>query len=98
MNKKNVFFFILQLFLVSSQISDRGVSLNYTCVEQIEELAPFDHERRVLALENGLDEWHEKYMKYYSDRRYRILTANSIFTQDALEGGGFLFYIQSNNN
>lgn len=56
------------------------------------DLALFDPNQTIMTLEDGLDEWHEKYMRIHLDPRHRILEVSSGFTQDQLRGGGWVIY------
>jgi len=57
-----------------------------------ESLALFDTNETLMSLEDGLDEWHEKFIKPHVDPRFRILTVSSVFTKDDLQGGGWVLY------
>ena len=71
-----------------STLSSHVISNNNT----YDDLALFDPNQTLMFLEDGLDEWHEKYVRYHIDPRYRILAVSSVFDQSSLEGGGFVFY------
>lgn len=55
-------------------------------------LAIFDANETLMSLEDGLDEWHEKFIKPHVDPTRRILTASSGFTDSDLKAGGWVVY------
>lgn len=91
---KKFFVFCSFCFILNVYCHNPLITMNNT--ESNDDLSLFDAEQNIMMLEDGLDDWHEKYVRYYVDPRFRILTVSSIFDQKDLEGGGFIFYALSN--
>ena len=83
-----LFLIFLIFFNLLSVFSSHVISQN----DSYDDLALYDINQTIFTLEDGLDEWHEKNVRYYVDPRYRILAVSSVFDQDTLKGGGFVFY------
>ena len=87
--KKPLVVFLISIICLTWLCSSHNLTSN---ISKYDDLALFDPNQTLMNLEDGLDEWHEKFIMPHFDPTRRILVASSAFSDSDLKAGGWVVY------